>query len=569
MQNQDFFQLSAYPATWIDNLLIDSPKFGRYDSAKDFGCRGLSLLISQTVLPIFVGFDLVANTARSLSYHVAAKISGDKRYAELANRADSLAMKCLRALPFTLLGIFWRDAISNHFLPEAAPKGTIQPKGRLYEAKAEVIHARSVDTVQGAVKRACREGKSISIAGAGFCQGKQTLPPEELQNQIHLNMRGVNHIEIDPNTKIAKVGAGATWQQIQEKANEHGLAVQVAQASNVFSIGGSLSADCHGWDHKQGSLSNTVHAITIIDANGEMKRLTPEDQHFRYIAGGYGMFGVMVEVELELTENRELFDCSEKVEIDNYVSHFRKDVEANPDIHMHLYRLGLEPGKLLQEGWSQSYYKKSQNGDRARLVDEPPKGTMMDKILIQVARNSTWARSYYWRGEVEKMKQPKYTTRNEVMRPPINAVFATNSRARTEWLQEYYLPEDKLADFVKFLGEKLDQNDVALMNASVRYVRKQERAAMGYATKGDRFAVVLFFSQSLNPNEIKKTEKWVQEVVERVADDGGTFYLPYMHFATKEQFNRCYPQANEIRAAKEKFDPNNRFQNGLQKDYLS
>ena len=65
--------------------------------------------------------------------------------------------------------------------------------------------------------------------------------------------------------KVIRVGAGATWAQIQNEANHLGLAVKVMQASNVFSVGGSLSVNCHGWDHQAGSLVNTVNSIKIIN----------------------------------------------------------------------------------------------------------------------------------------------------------------------------------------------------------------------------------------------------------------------------------------------------------------
>ncbi len=131
-------------------------------------------------------------------------------------------------------------------------------------------------------------------------QGKQNLP---LDGHILIDMKDINHVIIDPQTKIAKIGAGATWQMIQRDANKLGLAVPVMQASNIFSVGGSLSVNCHGWDHHKGAVGNTVVAITIVDANGQVKRLTPDDEEFRYVIGGYGGFGVIIEAEIELTDN--------------------------------------------------------------------------------------------------------------------------------------------------------------------------------------------------------------------------------------------------------------------------
>jgi FAD/FMN-containing dehydrogenase len=137
--------------------------------------------------------------------------------------------------------------------------------------------------------------------GTGMSQGKQAI--SHRNDNIVINTRLMNEILIDPKAKIAKVGPGATWCDIQKTANTTGLAVRVMQASNIFSIGGSLSVNCHGWDHKSGSLRNTVAAISIINSKGQLLRLTPNDELFDYVIGGYGWFGVIVEAEIFLTEN--------------------------------------------------------------------------------------------------------------------------------------------------------------------------------------------------------------------------------------------------------------------------
>jgi len=234
-----------------------------------------------------------------------------------------------------------------------------------------------------------------------------------------------------------------------------------------------------------------------------------------------------------------------------------------------LYRLSLEPGKLLQEGYAQNYGVQGPSGVATpNLEEEPENGTTLDRIMMQVARNSSLSRKLYWKLVKRELKQVHIRTRNDIMHPPINAVFANNTEARKEWLQEYFVPGEKLEEFIGFLGSVLDENKVALMNASVRYVSKDERAKMGYATEGDRFALVLFFSQSLNPEEVKKTEKWVQHVVEWLGDNEGTFYLPYMHFATTKQFRKCYPQWQEVLEKKNEYDPKCVFHNGLCEDYF-
>ena len=564
---QDYL-LSSIPAKWIDDLILYSPKFGVQDSVERVFARGLSLALSVTVFPVALAVDSAHYCIKALAQRAWCVVSpSDTSYAT-AHTTHEVALKCLRGMATFPAGVLYRDVVSNHFLPEMQPDGRIHPTGGLYASAAQQQFPTSTDEVQAIVQEAIRGGKKVSVAGAGFSQGKQTLPPTE--QDVHINMMRMDGVAIDPESKTAIVGAGATWSQIQNKADKHGLAVKVMQASNVFSVGGSLSANCHGWDHHEGALGNTVNWIKVVDAKGDLQMLTPDDELFHYVVGGYGMFGVIVEAEFNLADNETLFDYGEKVEVSDYVQYFRERVQTNPTTRMHLYRLSLEHGKLLQTGWAQNYSAVSPRGTATEgLVEEPARGRVMDRIMMQVARNSPMARTMWWREEEKELQKIRKAKRNEIMRPKINGVFANNSSAHREWLQEYFVPGDKLASFLSFLGGVLDDNDVALMNASVRFVTKDERAALGYATEGDRFAIVLFFSQSLNADEIEKTKRWVQSVCDELADVDGTFYLPYMHFATKGQFEDCYPQWQDVKAKKEKHDPNQLFDNGLFQDYLA
>lgn len=567
---EDYYLYSSIPAQWIDNLLIESPKYADVSNLSKVTSRATSLLTSVTLFPLLLCVDLARYNIKSLFYRCRALTAfNPNEAAEFkadAQKCSDVAIKCLKGLTTFPAAILWRDIVSNHFLAERRSDGKIHPTGGLYASSAEIRSPRTVKEVQEIVKEAITLDKKISIGGAGYSQGKQILPHRE--NDFHIDMLGLNKIQIDRQRKVAVVGAGVTWKELQYEANKEGLAIQVMQASNVFSVGGSLSANCHGWDHKMGSLGNTVRSITIIDAEGRKKILTPHDELFRYVLGGYGMFGVIVEAELELTENEELAEYAEKVAPKDYFTFFNQKIRTNPHLRMHLYRLSLEPGKLLREGYAQSYLAKDVWSSSESLIDEPENGTTANRILMQIARNSPTARRLWWKQEVKNMLKGSKGRRNEYMRPPILAAFANNSKAKAEWLQEYFVPGEKLGEFLGFLSATLNKNDVALLNASVRFVKKEERSELGYAAKGDRFAIVLFFSQSLNPDEVKKTEKWVQKVVDKLGEMDGTFYLPYMHFATRKQFRQCYPAWINVLAKKQQYDPKARFDNGLYRDYL-
>jgi FAD/FMN-containing dehydrogenase len=565
-QPADWVLYSSLPARWIDELLIESPNWGDWSAIDKFTGRSLSLLISTTVFPIFLALDLSVYAVKSLICRCQRLFDSDPALQAHGEACHQVFIKCLRGLATFPAGILWRDIVSNHFLEEKKHDGRLHPTGGLYASGAHIQRPQNSGEVQAWVRYAKQAGQKISIGGAGYSQGKQILPPNE--HDLHLDMSGLNGIRVKPEEKIVQVGAGATWKEVQAAANEHGLAVQVMQASNVFSVGGSISANCHGWDHKMGAIANTIRSLTIVDAEGNLQRLTPQDELFGYVVGGYGMFGVIVEAELALTDNEELFQFAEPIAPKDYARYFEEQILPNPHLRMHLYRLSLKPGSLLQEGYAENFSVKGPAAPSTALADEPENGTTLHRILMQVARNSPYARGLFWDSQVKEMSKMTRGKRNEIMRPPILAAFANNSRARAEWLQEYFVPKEQLADFLAFLGQVLNENEVALLNASVRFVRKDDKAKLGYASQGDRFAVVLFFSQSLNKEEVEKTQTWVRQVIDYLGHVGGTFYLPYIHFATQEQFAKCYPAAAQVAEKKREIDPEASFANGFYQDYL-
>jgi FAD/FMN-containing dehydrogenase len=60
---------------------------------------------------------------------------------------------------------------------------------------------------------------------------------------------------------------------------------------------------------------------------------------------------------------------------------------------------------------------------------------------------------------------------------------------------------------------------------------------------------------------------WTKKIINAALQYNGTYYLPYIQSATKQQFRKAYPQFDEFLKIKEKYDPHNRFRNMLFQKY--
>jgi SAM-dependent methyltransferase/UDP-N-acetylenolpyruvoylglucosamine reductase len=440
------------------------------------------------------------------------------------------------------------------------------PYGKHYNAQARIVCPQSVSDIQLIIYEAQQAGKSISIFGKSMSQGKQAVSNEDWN--IAISTSQLNKINIDPLLKIARVGSGTSWEDLQRKANQYGLAVRVMQASNIFSIGGSISANCHGWDFKTGPLRNTLIALTIVDPNGKVLEITPEDALFDYIIGGYGAFGVIAEATISLTENLNMIKKETEIAPCNYAAYFNQKVRDNETLEMHLYRLSLKHGQLFDNGIAVNYHRIDDMPTIARLTDEPRHGNNLNRMMNHSLRRMPWNCRLAWNGAKKSLPAEKISSRNELMCPPSNFVL-NNSKIDKGWVQEYFVKEEDLAPFLIFLKNILEKNKVVLFNASVRFVKYDPKTKLSYTRQGDRFAVDLFLNQKLSPKAIQKTKAWVQEVIDYLIAHDGAYYLAYQHFATQEQFKACYPNWQSVCSFRKSFDPNSLFNNGFFDDYLS
>jgi len=566
MGERKMTQLSGIPARWVDDLQLN-----RSDTASGYLQSAVAArLVSVIVFPVTAIVDSITNI---LSYagqraYSLLPVGADTQeaYRQSAYKAAISAWRHFAAFLATPSSVITPDVITHHFIPlRADANDELRPYGRLYAARGELKQPRTVREVQEIVNEARRTHRQVSITGAGFSQGKHILPTRE--ENININLQKMNETRVNPRRKTITVGPGATWAEVQKAANEHGLAVQTMQASNVFSVGGSLGINCHGWDIHAGTLGNTVRSITIVDAHGEAKVVTREDELFRLIVGGIGMYGVIVSVELELTDNVMLERSGDVMRPTDYLAYFRQ-LQEDDSVDMHLAGLSLKPGHLFEEVVAENYRRKE--GDEPHVAEMPehnPEGDALDRIALQYARNRRWIRAAGWNAKKQDILTPKSATRNNHMDFPIEAMM-NHSRAHSDWLQEYFVPPHQLNLFIQKLKEVLEKNDVPLYNASIRYVPQDESSEFAYAKDGEKFAIVLCFAQSMAPDQIEKTKKWVQEITDYLADHEGTYYLPYQQFATKEQFRACHPEWARGAELKRKYDPHNVFYSGFGEQYI-
>ncbi len=434
---------------------------------------------------------------------------------------------------------------------------------------SRVLDVESESDIVDAIKTAEHAHLPISIMAVHHSQGGQTLA----QGGVVLNMLPFDQVlAFDPAKKQITIESGMTWDALQHYINPYNLSVKVMQDSYIFSVGGSLSADAHGEDFRAGPIDQSVIAFHLILANGRKVLVTPviHPELWKAVLGGYGSLGVISDVTLQLTDNDLLQGHYEETDINHVVSLFEARILPDPDVIFFYGRLDIAPGKnFLRQMYVITSSDTHQLPEPSALND-PEAMDFVIRPIFNWSRHSNWGKWFRWSLEKQIIKE-KYgrgeATRNEIMRKAI--LFAVNHQQKNhaDWLQEYFIPMDQLPNFVGRLRDIATANKINLLNATVRYIPEDDNILLSYA-KTDCFSVVLYFDQDLSAPEIQKSQSWTKQLIDAALAEGGSYYLTYQDFATRQQFEQAYAHYEEFRRVKHEYDPGNRFTNKFYQAYL-
>lgn len=440
--------------------------------------------------------------------------------------------------------------------------------GKLHPVKVErIVKGKEEQQLIGLVKEARQKGLTVSVAGQRHSQGGHTY----YEDGIVLDMTSYNKIlEFDSAAKTIRVQAGATWRDIQNKINPSGFAVKTMQSQNIFTVGGSISINAHGRDIRNGSMIGSVESFRLLAPDGQIRQVSRTEQPdlFSAVLGGYGLFGVITDVTLTLAEDEMYRMSTEAVTADRYSSYFREQVQANPDIRMHIARLSVAPDRFLTDMYAINYtldYTASLGQYDALNTRESFVG--VKKLLFHMNRLSGWGKNAYWdlQQNVVPMQQGKRISRNNAMRSE-SEFMEYRQPGKNDLLQEYFIPVDEFSGFVSDMRKVLREERLNLLNITVRYVNEDREALLSYARE-DMFALVCLFHAPLSGQGQARYEAGIRRVIDEVLRHRGTYYLPYAPYPSVAQFRIAYPEQEEFFRRKDRYDPDGLFMNYFYAQY--
>jgi FAD/FMN-containing dehydrogenase len=463
---------------------------------------------------------------------------------------------------FYVVRAVWRDSDGI----SAPPSGEVDDASRLNRTKVAGDQVLAEKQLQQLLLRARSENLPVSIAGARHSMGGHTIAP----GGIVVQMDSFSHMSLNIAADILTVGSGTLWSEVLAYLDQHNRSVAVMQSNDSFTVGGSLSVNCHGWQVGRSPFVSTVESFRLMTADGEIRNCSRSEnpELFSLAAGGYGLFGVILDVRLHVVPNERYRVERAIFPAENYEKEFAERVEASPDAAMAFGRLCVVPGErtFLREAILTSLHR-DPTPDGSIPSMSPIKDGGITRAIYRSSIGSDYGKSLRWIAEknIATAIFGSHFSRNQVLHNGVDRL-QERSADRVDILHESFVPKGKLAAFLDRLRSIIPRHDVDLLNVTVRSISRDRDTVLRYA-EGDMFALVFLFNQPLSPDADRKLEAATSEIIDAALDLGGSYYLPYRLHATGEQFGRAYPRAREFFERKSAYDPSGLFQNGFSKKY--
>jgi decaprenylphospho-beta-D-ribofuranose 2-oxidase len=436
---------------------------------------------------------------------------------------------------------------------------------RLRRVRPAAVYApRSTDEIAALLLRADRDGRRVTIRGAG-----RSFDDQALNDDIVVDVSGFDRIlALDVARGEVTVQGGARWGAILDASVERGFVPHILVTTPNATAAGTLSANCLSRSTpRYGHTGDHVRSFTLLTVGGK-KVVCSRDENpylFRAVIGGFGYFGVVTQATYDLLEiggRRNVKTVIERCE----------GLQAFTE---RLLEVSLEPAPY--EGvYSVFSLVAPQRGAilRSLYTDEPLRGTLHIH------------RPYSWYRPLAELLFLSSRVSNAICHASYEHVFDNgpfvddlrdytfcmvgNERAKaiaervgismSSLQHSYAVPTESLLPFLQECARLFERYDVYPCLLDALY-RPADDFLLSSANGMAGFCVSFVF-EGVTRRKAARILRCVHDLTDACIAMGGRLHLAKNVYATKTQLRTMYAHAiDELARLKTKVDPRNVLMN--------
>ena len=426
-----------------------------------------------------------------------------------------------------------------------------------------------------AIRHSARQQLPIAVSGCRHSMGGQPFAT----NGMCIDTRALQRIiSFDRERGLIEVEAGIQWPELIDgylgqqvgSAHQWGIAQKQTGADN-FTLGGSLASNIHGRGLAMKPLVSNVESFKLINGEGEVLRCSRQENRelFSLAIGGYGLFGVITSVTLRLVPRRRLKRVVEVIRSEELLpklngrirdgclyGDFQFSIDENSCDFM---KIGVFSCYQPVDGHAPECDERKLSGDQwLRLLhlahtDRAAGFDLYAKYYLSTNGQTYWSDTH--------QLSPYLSDYADKLRPMLGG--GTRSSLI---LTEVYVPRPALGEFLRQAADMLRADGPPVIYGTVRLIEKDGESFLAWAK--EPYACIIFNLLTFHSAKgMAASASALRRLIDIAITLGGSHYLTYHRFTTREQVEACYPQFEQFLALKQQYDPGERFQSDWYRHY--
>lgn len=434
----------------------------------------------------------------------------------------------------------------------------------------------SLEDLLGIVSRASREKEALCIAGSRHAMGGQQFAA----GARLIDTRSMNGVmDLDTRSGLVQVEAGIEWPDLvsalasRQKADPAYWTIRCKQTgADKLTLGGAIAANAHGRTLDHPPMIADIEELLLVGPDAEVVRCSRDrnPELFRLAIGGYGLFGVVHSTVYRLERRQKLRRVVEVINADELISQFAKRIADGYTLGDWQYAIDDKSDNFLHRGVFSCY--------KPVPLDTPiPEEQITvserawQELVFLAHTDKSKAFKLYEDFYLKSSGQVYWSDTSQIGGYDEDYHLDTDHRLKskhpgTEMITEIDVPRSRLADFLAAAAEGLRRSKSGVIYGTIRLIAKDEESFLAWAKQP--YACVIFNLHVEHTEEkTSQAADAFRMLIDLAIERGGSYYLTYHRWASKEQVSACYPQFGEFLSKKARYDPEARFQSEWHKHY--